>query len=72
VRCRHRHDEERAQDCHGDESAVHGLSCFVKTFLTGRHEIMKTGRDRGQGLKPFNGFPAFFMYFLISCFPVEK
>jgi hypothetical protein len=38
-------------------------------ILTGRHEIRKTGRR--QGMHEW-GNPEFFMYFMISCFPVEK
>jgi len=40
--------------------------CFIKNFLTERHEIMKTGR------KKISIPPPHFHVFIFSCFPVEK
>jgi len=41
--------------------------CSIETLLTGRHEIMKTGRKRGL-IPP----QVQFHVFLLSCFSVEK
>jgi hypothetical protein len=39
--------------------------CFGETLLTGRHESMKTGRERSL-------IPLHFHVFIFSCFSVEK
>jgi hypothetical protein len=42
-------------------------TCFVETLLTGRHEILKTGREENLTLPHVS-----FHVFMLSCFPVEK
>jgi len=40
--------------------------CLVETLLTGRHEIMKTGRERSLSLPQIHFMSSFFHVFLLK------